>query len=99
MNQQPCAFDVAEETDAEARAQMCPFDQAGKISHDKSASELRAVPAGAAVGINDAEVGFELGERIVRNLGALCGNHVNQRRLADVGKTTQANIVEKFPFQ
>src|SRR5437016_1094198 len=99
MNQQPCAFDVAEETDAEARAQVCPFDQAGKISHDKSASELRAVPAGPAGGINDAEVGFERGERIVRDLGARGGNNGNQRRLADVGKTNQANIGEKFQFQ
>src|SRR5438552_17080219 len=99
MNQQPCAFDVAEETDTEARAQMCPFDEAGKIGDDKRASEFRAVRTGAGVGIDDAEVGFERGERIVRNLGARGGNHGNQRRLADVGKTNQANIGEKFQFQ
>src|SRR5438552_5846925 len=99
MNEEPRALDVPEETDAEARAQVRAFDQAGKISNDKSASELRAVPTGAAVGIDDAEVGFERGERIVRNLGARGGNHGNQRRLADVGKTNQANIGEKFQFQ
>src|SRR5438552_1476928 len=99
MNQQPCAFDVAEETDAETRAQVRAFDEAGKIGDNKSASEFGTVPACAAVGINDAEVGFERGERIVRNFGPRRGNHGNQRRLTRIGVANQADIGEEFQFE
>src|SRR5438309_3439708 len=42
MNQQPCAFDVAEETDAETRAQVRAFDEAGKIGEDRKSTRLNS---------------------------------------------------------
>src|SRR5690349_20782461 len=78
---------------------MCAFDQTGKISHNKSASELAAMPTSAAVGIDDAEVGLECGERVVRNFGTRRGNHGNQRRLTRIGVANQADIGEEFQFK
>jgi hypothetical protein len=64
------AFDVAEEADAEASAQVCALDQPGEIGDDKRAPELGAVPTGAPVGIDDAEIGFKRREWVVRNFRA-----------------------------
>src|SRR5436853_1414433 len=99
MNEEPRALDVPEETDAEARAQVRAFDQTGKISNDKSASELAAMPTGAAVCIDDAEIGLECGERIIRNFGPRRGNHGNQRRLTRNGVANQADIGEEFQLK
>src|SRR5437667_4571242 len=99
MNEEPRALDVPEETDAEARAQVRAFNQTGKISNDKSASELAAMPTGAAVGIDNAEIGLECGERIIRNFGPRRGNHGNQRRLTRIGVANQADIGEQFQLQ
>src|SRR5260370_35570660 len=58
MDEEARAFDVAKETNAEARAQVCAFDEAGKIGDDESATELGTVAPGAAVGLDGAGSGL-----------------------------------------
>jgi len=55
-NKSRVRLDVTEEADAEAGAFVRAFNEAGKIGHDKGAAEFGAMPAGAAVGVNDAEI-------------------------------------------
>ena len=70
MNKEPRALDMTEEANAEAGAFVRAFDEAGEISDDKGAAKLGAVPAGAAVRIDDAEIRLERGERIVGDFRA-----------------------------
>jgi len=99
MNKEARALNVAEEANTEAGAFMCAFNEAGEIGHDKSAAKLGAVPASAAVGIDDAEVGLERGERIVGNFRACSRDHRDQSGFSGVRKTDQADIREKFQFE
>src|SRR6202022_4963573 len=65
MNEQAGAFDVFEETNAEAGAFVRAFDQAREIGYNKGAAEFGAVAAGAAVGVDDPGFGFGGGGGIV----------------------------------
>jgi len=49
-----------------------------------------------AVGADDAEIRFERSERIVGDFGARGRDDGNQRGLASIGKTDQADIGEQF---
>src|SRR6266852_5057317 len=99
MDEEACAFDVAEESDAEPRSFVCAFDEAGKIGDDKSAAELGALPAGAAVGVDDPKIRFQRGKGIVGDFRARCGDNGNQSGLADIGVTHQADIGQKFKLE
>ncbi len=96
MNKEPRALDVAEEANAQASAFVRAFDEAGEIGDDKGATKLGAVPAGAAVGVDDAEIRLKRGERIVGDLRARGRDHGDQRGFSGVGKTDEADVREKF---
>src|SRR5271169_4973888 len=99
MHDEAGAFDVAEKTDAEAGAKMRAFNESGQIGDDKRAAEFRAMTASATVGIDDAEIGHERGERIIGDFGACGGNYRNKCGFACVRVTHQANIGEQFEFE
>ena len=96
MDEEARALDVLQEADAEAGTLMRAFDEAGKIGDDEGAAEFGAVAAGAAVGVDDAEIRFERGERIVGDFGARGGDDGDERGFSCVGKTDEADIGEKF---
>ena len=96
MNKEPRALDMTEEADAEAGAFVRAFDEAGEIGDDKGAAEFGAVPAGAAVGVDDAEIGLERGEGIVGDLRTRGRDYGNQCGFSGVRKTDEADIREKF---
>ena len=56
MDEEARALDVLQEANAEAGTLVGAFDEARKIGDDESASEFGAVAAGAAVGVDDAEI-------------------------------------------
>src|SRR5580704_1993600 len=99
MDDEAGALDVAEETDAQAGAQMRAFDEAREISDDKRAAEFGAVAAGAAVGIDDAEIWFERGERIICDFRTRGGNYGNQGGFARVWEAYETDIGEKLQFE
>jgi len=99
MHDEAGTFDVTKETNAEAGAEVRAFDESGQIGDDKRAAELGAVATGAAVGIDDAEIGVERGERLFCDFWTRCGNHGNQCGLTRVRETNQPNIGEKFELK
>ena len=96
MDEEARALDVLQEANAEPSALVCAFDEAGKIGDDEGAAEFGAVAAGAAVGVDDAEIRFERGERIVGDFGARGGDDGDERGSSGVGKTDEADIGEEF---
>ena len=96
MNKKPRTFHVAEKTDAEAGAFVSAFDEAGEIGDDKGATEFRAVPTGASVGVDDAEIGFKRGEGIVGDFWARGRNDGNQSGFARIGEAHESDIREEF---
>ena len=99
MHDEARAFDVAQETDTEAGAEMRAFDKSGQIGDNKRAAEFSAVATCAAVGIDDAEIGLECGERIIGDFRTRGGNHRNQCGFACVRETDQPNIGKKFELK
>src|SRR6267154_4551647 len=99
MSEQPCAFNMPQETDAESRSQVRSFDEAGKIGDDKSAAEFGAVAAGAAIRVHDAEIRFQCSERIVRNFWTRGGNHRNQSGLPSIWVTDQSGISQQLQLK
>src|SRR6266849_328668 len=99
MDEEARAFDVAEESNTEPRAFVRTLDEAGKIGDDKSAAELGAVPAGAAVGVDDPQIRFQRGKGIVGDFRARRGDNGNQSGLAGIGITHQADIGQKFQLE
>lgn len=96
MNEKTRAFDVAEKADAEARALVRAFDKARKVGDHKSAADIGAVGAGAAVSVDDAEIRFERRKGIAGDLRARSGNYRNQRGLPSIGEANKANVSKKF---
>jgi hypothetical protein len=91
MEEQPGAFDVPQELDAQPVAQVCAFDEAGDVGHDEGAE--------VAAGLHDAEIGFEGGEGVVGDLGPRGGDAGDQGGLAGVGEADQADVGEKFQLE
>src|SRR5579859_2397546 len=87
MHEQTGALDVAEKTDAESRSLVSAFDETRQIGYDKSAAKFAAFFSRAAIGVDDAEIGLERGEGIVRDFGPGGGNHRDQRGFAGVRKS------------
>ena len=82
------AFDVAEEAVTEARAFVGAFDEAGDVRED----ELLGV--GEA---DDAELGVQGGEGVVRDFGAGCaGDDGEERAFAGVGEADEACVRDEF---
>jgi hypothetical protein len=90
MNQQTGALDVPQKLNSEAVAFVRAFDDAGNIGHNE-----RAVIAE----LNDAEVRFERGERVIGDLGSGGGDARDQRALAGIRKADQTHIGQEFEFQ
>src|SRR5262249_6151996 len=99
VDEQACTFDVAQKTDAEARAFVRAFNQAWQVRDDKRAAQYPSFAARAAVGTHNAQIWFESGEGIVRDFRPRGGNDGNQRRFSSVGKTDEANVREEFQLE
>ena len=93
MNQNPGAFDVAEELDAETGAKMRALDEAGHVGHDEG------LLVGFRANSHDAEVGFEGGEGVVGDLGLGCRDARDERGFAGVGVAHQANVGQQLQFE
>jgi len=93
----PGALDVFQKSDAQARAGMRAFDQAGQVCHHERASAalFRRLSRSAVRG-NDAEAGLERRERIIRNFRMRCGNSRNERGFSHVWKSHQADVGEQL---
>src|SRR5467141_804744 len=78
---------------------MRAFDETGKIGDDKSAAQLGAVPTGAAVGVDDAEIGLQRGKVVVGDFRARRGVNGDQSRLAGIGVAHETDIGEKFQLE
>src|ERR1700686_4503269 len=78
---------------------MRAFNEAGKIGDHKSAAQLGAVPTGAAVGVDDPEIGLQRGKRVVGDFRARSRDDGNQSGLASIGVTHETDIGEKFHLE
>ncbi len=87
------AFDVFEELDAEARAEMGAFDEAGHVGDGEAAL------VGGVTDLDDAEVGFEGGEGVVGDLGFGGGEAGDEGGFADVGEADEAGVGEETEFE
>ena len=90
VNQHLGALDVAQELMAEAVAFVRAFDQAGHIGDHEAAIVAQR---------DHAEVRRERGERVIGNLRFRRRHHRDQRGLAGVGKSDQADIREQLQRQ
>ena len=87
------AFDVAEELDAEAGAEVGAFDEAGHVGDGE------AEVVGWVADLDDAEVGFEGGEGVVGDLGAGGGEAADEGGFADVGEADEAGVGEEAELE
>jgi hypothetical protein len=71
-------------------AQVRAFNQARHVRDDEAAE---------IVHLDDAQVRFKSGERIVGNLGAGSRDTRNQRGFAGVRKADESDVSEKFEFE
>ena len=99
MSKEARTFDVAQKADTEAGAQVRPFNEAGQIRDDERAAKLRSVAAGAAVSVDDTEIGFERGKGIIGDLWPGSGNDGDQRRFSSVWEADEAHVGEKFQLE
>ena len=83
VNQHAGAIDVTKKLQAETRALVSTFDQAGQVRHDEG---------GVFGELHHAEHRLEGGERIVRNLRPRRAGGGEERRFAGVGQADQADI-------
>ena len=89
MQQNPAAFDMAEETVAEAKAFMRAFDEAGNVGENEFAS----------VAGNDAELRIERGEGIIGDLRLGGGDGREKGRFAGIGQADQAGVGDELQAQ
>src|SRR5260370_41861097 len=78
---------------------MRAFNEAGQIGYNKSPAKLGAVTTGAAISIDNPEIGLQRGEWIVGNFGARRRDHGNQSGFARVGVADQPDIRQEFQFE
>ena len=90
VEQQARPFDMSQELDAEAVAQMRAFDQSGNVGDDERSCPDRS---------DNAQMGFERRERIVRNLGTRGRDTGDQRGFSGVGKADQADVGQQLQFE
>ena len=84
------AFNMSQESDAQSFAFGSTFDNAGNVGHDETAVSAIA---------DNAEVGYQSGERIICNFGLGRRNHREQCRLACIGEAHQSDISQQLQFQ
>ena len=90
VRQQARALDVAQELDAQARARVRAFDEAGQVGHHEAAEIVQ---------LDHAQIGFERGEGVIGDLGAGGGNARDQRGFSGVGKADQADISQQLQLE
>src|ERR1700687_6367765 len=78
---------------------MRAFNEAGKIGDNKSAAKLGAVPTGAAVSVDDPEIGLQRGKGVVGDFRARSRDDGNQRGFAGIGVAHETDIGEKFQLE
>ena len=83
------ALDVFEELDAEAVAEMRPFDEAGKVGDGERFG------VGEFSDLDYAEIWFERGEGVVGDFGPGSGEARDERGFADVGIANESGIGEE----
>ena len=93
MRQHARALNVAQELDAQSRAQMRAFDEPGHVG------DHEGLLLGLFADGDHAEIRFQRGEGIVGDLGARGGDARDQRRLAGVGIADEADVGEQLEFQ
>src|ERR1700747_1443962 len=103
VNEKPCALDVTQKANAEARAFVRALNQARQIGYNEGASDVVAFFSGAAagglrnaIGADDTKIWLKRSERIVGNFRARSGNHRNQRGLAGGGIPDKTHIRKQF---
>ena len=87
MDEHRTALDVAQKAVAEAVAFVGAFDEAGDVGDDKGL---------VIVGADHAEVGDERGEGIVGDLRLRGADDGDQRRLAGIRKSDQADVGDQL---
>ena len=90
MDQHLRALDVTQKLMAESVALVRAFDQPGHVGDDEAALVAQR---------DDAEIGRERRERIVGDLRPGRRNAGDQRRLAGVGKSDQADVGEQLQLE
>ena len=90
VNQETGALDVAQEIMSQASTPGGTLDEAGNIG------KHRAIPRWPP---HHSQVGRQRGERVVRHLGARCGEGADQGALARVGTTHQPHFRQELEFQ
>ena len=93
MDDDAGAFDVFEELNAEAGAEVRAFDEAGEVGYGVG------LGMGIVADLDDAEVGFEGGEGVVGDLGFGGGESRDEGGFADVGVADQAGVGEEAEFE
>src|SRR6266849_2283840 len=78
---------------------MCAFDEAGQISDDKGAAELRTVGARTSVRVNYTKIGLERSKGIVGNLRPCGRDDRDQRGFSGVRETDKADVGEQLEFE
>ena len=90
MDEEAAAVDVAEEVVAEAGALAGALDDAGDVRHHEADALLHP---------DDAEIGVEGGEVVVRDLGLGLGDHAEEGGLAHVGEADEAHVRKELQLQ
>ena len=90
MDQQTRSFNVTQKIVSKPCALGCTGNQPRDVGKN------RAIPARSP---HHSEIGNQCGERIVSNFWSCCRQHSDQRALASVGQSDDANLSEKFEFQ
>src|SRR5690348_5782283 len=96
MHDKTRTFEMLEEARAEARALVSAFDETRNVGDYKGTA---CTGRGIWISGNNAEMRFESGEWIRRNLRARGGNPRDQSGLSGVGKADEPNVREETEFE
>src|SRR5471032_1587113 len=88
--QQARALNMPQELDAQAMAQVRPFDEAGDVGHHEAAEIFQ---------LDHTQIGLKSSERIVGDLRPGRRNPRDQRGLACIRKTHQPHVGQQLQFQ
>ena len=90
MEKQPRSFDVPQELNAQAMAEMSAFDEARDIRNNEGL---------IAIDRDDSELRFQRRERIIGNLRPSRRDAGYQRRFAYIGIADKADICQELQFE
>jgi hypothetical protein len=90
VEQQPSPLNVPQKLNSQTMSKMSSLDQPGNIGYNERLVHIEG---------DNTELGFKGGERIVRDLRARRRYSRDQRRLADIRITDEANVRKELQFQ